>query len=103
MSSCFNVCRSFQGATARTQVILDGLDILTCLAVVMSKHFRLALAHFRELLFEHTCDPSMQSLTRAPQQARICCILDEGMFEGVGHFRPCATAERLTRVDQPVQ
>src|SRR4051812_24009754 len=59
----------------------------------MRHKLRLCLRQLGELVLERVGNMAMQFLPPRPQQARIRCVLQQGVLEGVGGIRWLAAAE----------
>ena len=60
---------------------------------MMRHQLRLCLCQLGELAFERIGDTAMQLLAPPPQQARVRCILQQGVLEDVRGIRWFAAAE----------
>src|SRR5262249_45234739 len=63
------------------------------LCQVMRHELRLCLCQLGELALERIGDTAMQLLAPPPQQARVCCILEQGVLEDIRGIRRLAAAK----------
>src|SRR5262245_18261021 len=70
---------------------------------MMRHELRLCLRQLGELAFERIGDKAMQLLATPPQQARVRCILQQGVLEDIRGIRRLAAAEDQSSARELIQ
>src|SRR5215470_9448904 len=83
MRNRFRVGRALTRLLSSALPIGKRLSTQPCLRVVVGYYLGLPQRHLGKLCLQGLGNPLVVALTRAPQQGRIGCLLDEGMLEDV--------------------